>query len=141
MLRFLYVCSSKMKYKINLDGLGMATSLACAVHCAVLPLVVTSFPVLGINILDNTFFEYGMIFLALFIGVFSLYHGYKKHHHRMLPIAIFSSGIALLFAKQIWHQFHIMLLIPAVIAIISAHFFNYRFCRTHNHAHDDDCNH
>jgi hypothetical protein len=129
------------KHKINWDALGVATSLACAIHCAILPLVVSSLPIVGINILDNVFFEYVMILLAFFIGLYSLSHGYKKHHHRILPIVIFSSGIAFLLAKQIWHQVHILLLIPAVLAIITAHFLNYRFCRVHNHAHANDCNH
>jgi MerC mercury resistance protein len=130
-----------MKHKINWDALGVTTSVACAIHCAILPLLVSSLPVLGINILDNISFEYGMIVLAFIIGFYSLYHGYKKHHHRLLPLLVFSMGMLLLLAKQVWHQFHLLLLIPAVIAIISAHFFNYRFCRVHNHAHNDDCNH
>lgn len=130
-----------MKHKINWDALGVTASVACAIHCAILPLLISSLPVLGINILDNIIFEYGMIVLAFIIGIYSLYHGYKKHHHRLLPLVVFSMGMALLLAKQVWHQFHLILLVPAVIAIISAHFFNYRFCRVHNHAHSHDCNH
>ena len=33
-----------MRLKINWDALGIATSLACAIHCAVLPLLLTSLP-------------------------------------------------------------------------------------------------
>ena len=71
----------------------------------------------------------------------SLYHGYKKHHHRFLPIGLFTLGMLLLLGKQLWHQAHLLLLFPAVTAIISAHFVNFRLCRSHNHAHSDDCNH
>ncbi|MFY7652332.1 MAG: MerC domain-containing protein [Chitinophagaceae bacterium] len=130
-----------MKWKINWDALGVTTSLACAIHCAILPLFLTSLNVLGTNIIDNFYFEYSMIFLALLIGSQALYHGYKKHHHRKLPIVLFCLGILCLFLKQVFHQIQIWLLVPAVILIVSAHYYNYRFCRFHNHAHTDDCNH
>jgi hypothetical protein len=53
-----------MKHGINWDALGIATSLACAIHCAILPLILSSLPLFGINIVDNIGFEYFMIFLA-----------------------------------------------------------------------------
>lgn len=65
-------------FKINYDALGIAASIACAIHCALLPLVMTSLPILGINIINNYWFEFGMIFLALVIGIYSLMHGFKN---------------------------------------------------------------
>lgn len=130
-----------MNFKINWDALGITTSIACAIHCAVLPLVMTSLPLFGINIIENDWFEYSMIFLAFIIGAYSLYHGYKKHHHSFLPFIIFTVGIIFLLVKQIWHEWHIWFLIPAVILIVTAHIINFRSCRVHNHAHSDDCNH
>jgi hypothetical protein len=130
-----------MNFRINWDALGVATSLACAIHCAILPLILTSLPVLGINIIDNEGFEYFMIFLAFAIGVFALWHGYKKHHHSFLPLGIFGAGILLLLAKQLWHEYQLWFLPIAVLLIIAAHLMNYRHCRVHNHAHADDCDH
>ena len=130
-----------MKFKINWDALGIVTSVACAIHCAVLPLLISSLPLFGINIIDNVYFEYFMIVSAFVIGIYSLYHGYKKHHHSYFPLIVFSIGFILLFAKQVWHKQQVWLLIPAVILIITAHFINFRFCRIHNHAHKEDCNH
>ena len=130
-----------MKHWINWDAFGIAASVACAIHCALLPLFLTSLPLLGINIINNTLFEAGMILLAFGIGSFSLYHGYRRHHHRQLPLIIFFIGFVLLVLKQFFVRYETWLLIPAVTFIISAHFFNYKFCRIHNHAHTDDCNH
>ena len=79
--------------KINYDALGIAASVACAIHCAVLPLLMSSLPILGINIINNVFFEYGMILLAAGIGIYSLMHGFRKHHHKSMPIALFSIEI------------------------------------------------
>ena len=128
-------------FKINYDALGIAASVACAIHCAVLPLVMSSLPILGINIINNFWFEIFMIVLAMGIGLHSLTHGFKKHHHRLLPIIVFVIGISLLLVKQILHQYQIWFLVPAVILIISAHYINYRQCRIADHCHVEDCKH
>ena len=130
-----------MNFRFNWDAMGVATSLACAIHCAVLPLVLTSLPVFGVNIIENMNFEYFMIILAAGIGSFSLWHGYRKHHHSFLPLIIFLVGIGFLIAKQLWHSFEYWLLPIAVVFIISAHIMNYRACRIHDHAHKEDCDH
>ena len=53
----LFIYAILRMFKINYDALGITASLACAIHCAVLPLLMTSLPVFGINIINNYFFE------------------------------------------------------------------------------------
>jgi len=130
-----------MKFKINWDAFGIAASVACAIHCAVLPLILSSLPLFGINIIENQGFEFIMIALAFIMGVYSLYHGRKKHHHSFYPMLLFAAGISLLFIKSMLHSHNLMLLLPAVSLIVIAHYVNYKLCRVHNHAHADDCNH
>src|SRR5689334_9998226 len=130
-----------MRIKINWDALGIGTSVACAIHCAFLPLLLSSLPLFGINIIHNQAFEIGMIVLAFLIGAFSLWHGYRKHHHSILPLALFFIGLLFLILKQFFLEIETWLLAPAVIFIIGAHLVNFRSCRVHNHAHSDDCNH
>ena len=48
-----------MNIKLNWDALGIVTSIACAIHCALLPVLMSTLPVFGINIIDNVFFEWG----------------------------------------------------------------------------------
>jgi len=130
-----------VKFKINWDAFGIAASVACAIHCAVLPLILSSLPLFGINIIENQGFEFIMIALAFIVGVYSLYHGRKKHHHSYYPMLLFAAGISLLFIKSILHSHSLMLLLPAVSLVVIAHYLNYKLCRVHNHAHADDCNH
>jgi hypothetical protein len=130
-----------MKGRVNWDALGIGASLACAIHCALLPLFLSSLPLFGINIIHHTGFEVGMILLALGIGSYSLYHGYKKHHHSFLPLVLFFAGFIFLVIKQFFEQYEKWLLIPAVTLIVVAHILNYRSCRVHDHAHSDDCAH
>ncbi len=91
MLLLRYICC--MRLKLNWDVLGISASVACAIHCALLPLVLTSLPFFGVEIIDNTGFEVMMIVIAAAIGAYSLLHGYKKHHHQLLPLMIFGLGI------------------------------------------------
>lgn len=130
-----------LKGKINLDSIGISASLACAIHCAVLPLFFTSLPIFGMEILNNKIFEYCMIAFAGFIGSYALYHGWKKHHHKLLPLVIFLAGLALLVLKEVFISIELVLLIPAAILIIGAHVLNYRDCRKANHCHSNDCKH
>lgn len=130
-----------MNLKINWDAVGIGASLACAIHCAVLPLFLTSLPLFGINIIHHPGFETGMVVLAFCIGAWSLFHGFRKHHHSFLPLVIFTIGFSLLVMKLFFIRWETWLLIPAVTLIVTAHLLNYRSCRVHNHAHEEDCNH
>ena len=128
-MQICYLCHPyKMNIKINWDGLGIATSIACAIHCALLPIVVSSLPIFGINIIHNLFFEWGMIALAFVVGSYSLFHGYIKHHRTSTPVMIFTAGFIFLVLKQFFPQAEYVFLFIAVILIISAHFYNYRLC-------------
>ncbi len=120
-----------MNFRVNWDAMGVAASLACAIHCAILPLLLTSLPVLGINIIENEAFEYFMILVAFGIGAYSFSPWSTKHHHSTLPIIIFAVGITGLIAKQIWHQYQFWILPFAVLFIVTAHLINFRACRVH----------
>jgi len=118
-----------MSIKINWDALGIGASVACAIHCAVLPLLLSSLPLFGINIINNYSFEYFMIALAFVVGSYALWHGYKKHHRSFVPFLIFVAGMLCLLAKQHWHEFELFILPFAVACIVSAHIVNFRLCR------------
>lgn len=115
--------------RINFDALGIGISIACAVHCAVLPLLFAVLPLFGTNIVDHAGFEYLMIGAATLVGMISLWHGYRKHHRQPWPSLIFMSGILLLVSKNFYSSHELFLLIPAVLLIISAHWMNYRLSR------------
>ncbi len=118
-----------MPVKVNWDFMGIATSIACAIHCALLPVIISSLPVFGINIIHNSYFEWGMIALALVVGCYSLLHGYIKHHKSFTPMLVFLCGAVFLVLKQVFIADEYLFLIYAVILIISAHTINYQYCQ------------
>lgn len=118
-----------MAVKTNWDLLGIATSVGCAIHCAVLPVVASTLPVFGINIIHNSVFEWGMIALAFVVGSYSLFHGYIKHHRNNFPVLLFSAGFIFLILKQFFSHQEYLFLAFAVGLIISAHILNFKYCR------------
>jgi len=119
----------RLHRRISWDGLGIFTSLLCAIHCAVLPLAVSFLPLLGLGFMRTPLFEYGMIGLAFVIGTWALWHGFNRHHHRVTPWLLFVGGMILLIAKEIWARYELYFLPFAVGLIISAHVVNYRLSR------------
>jgi hypothetical protein len=127
--------------RINYDALGIAASIACAIHCALLPIFLSSLTILGMDIVNNMAFEVAMIALAAYIGYRSLRHGFTKHHHSRLPLYIFGIGILLLVLKQVWHERQLIFLLPAMAAIVTAHVMNIRYCRKNDEGHSPACRH
>jgi len=117
-----------MKIKLNWDALGITTSIACAIHCAVLPIIAGTLPVFGVEIIHNSVFEWGMIALAFVIGSYSLFHGYVTHHQAFMPVTLFGVGFIFLVLKQFVPRVEYLFLAIAVALIIIAHYYNYRLC-------------
>ena len=130
-----------MKLQINWNALGVSAAVACAIHCALLPLFITTLPLFGVNLLENLYFEIGMISIAFLIGGFTLWHGYRKHHHRLGPLFSFIAGMLLLAIKHFFPAFIFWLIIPASILILFAYYLNWKYCRIARHCHTTDCNH
>jgi len=119
------------KNKTVLDKLGIVTSVACAIHCTLIPLLLTSLPFLGIHALHNKVIEYSMIGLALIFGLFSLGPGYKNRPQGRLSLLLFGIGIAFLLLNQFSSERWVYALVPAAAAaIISAHVLHLRSCNS-----------
>ena len=129
-----------MNIKLNWDGVGIATSIACAIHCGILPFIAPMLPLLGVNVNHNGLFEWSMICIAFFVGSYSLYHGYKKHHHQLTPVILFIIGFTFLITKQFSLSLEYIFLSLAIIFIVSAHYRNFKLskkskCSSAHHKH------
>jgi hypothetical protein len=130
-----------MKLQINWNAIGVSASLACAIHCALMPLFVSTLPLFGLNLLDSLYFEIGMILIALLIGGLTLAHGYRKHHHRLITLFLFIGGMLLLIFEHFFSKTVLWLIIPSSLLILSAYYLNWRYCRIAKHCHSTDCTH
>lgn len=119
----------------HLDQLGMGASIACAVHCAALPIIITSLPLIGLEFLANIWVEIFMILCSALIGAWSIGGNFTKHYNR-IPILIFIGGFVLIATGHfLWHEMEDILIPLGGITIAIAHYANWKIiqfsCRTH----------
>ncbi|MBE9601415.1 MerC domain-containing protein [Pedobacter sp. MC2016-24] len=124
----------RSKFKSGkLDQFGMTAAIACAIHCAALPFVITTLPLWGLNFLAHSWVELGMICLSLIIGIWSLTSSYPKHK-KALPLLVLLAGFAMIACGHYWLEDLEAVLIPlGGFSIATAHLFNWRYSRTCNH--------
>lgn len=127
----------KTAKSISLDRIGITASTACAIHCAVLPFVITLLPLWGIEFLASPSIEIMMIVLSLTLGIWSLSKSYRNAHHRLGPILTLILGFLFI---AVGHFAGIEMLEPILIplggfTIATAHYINLKFTKTCNHKH------
>ncbi len=117
--------------KWNLDALGIGASLVCAVHCVLLPLLITALPLLGLEVLENEKLEYGLLGVSFLVGYTALIRGYRRHHRHVRPLLLFTGGYVILllghfFPPEGWEPFVIAI---GAGLIVWAHLQNLKECR------------
>ncbi len=132
-----------MNFRINWEALGVAASVACAIHCAAMPILFTSLPLFASGFFGSIFMEVLLLGLAFGIGFYNLWHGYKKHHHRSNTLILFSAGMFLFLLHQFvkFPASTTLFIGTGTVLVLSAHFLNHRYCRLAKHCHSTDCNH
>lgn len=122
----------KPAYRAKLDAIGIGASLACAIHCILLPIFFTTVPFLGIEWLENSTLEAITVSISLLVGSWALINGYRKHHHYIWPVLTFITGIAGMLVANIApvsEQTEMILKFFGAGIIITAHGFNWKYSR------------
>ena len=116
----------------KLDNIGMTASTLCAIHCAAVPVFFTSLPLVGLGFLANPWVEWGMIIVALIVGVLSIAGSFLNSHHRVLPLLLLIIGFATIILGHIFTKGWLeAIIVPAGgITIAIAHFINYKYAGT-----------
>lgn len=127
-----------------LDRIGATGSLVCAVHCAVLPLLIALLPSLGIAQWLGEGFERGFVVFASLYGVAILAWSYRRHR-TLRALVLLLPGLAALWAAVTIPALHQALVPHAVVMTFGgtlvglAHLVNLRL--NHGHVHDATCAH
>ena len=117
------------KIGVKLDNIGMTASTLCAIHCAVVPVFFTSLPLLGLGFLANPLIEWGMILLALIIGIASIGGSYTRSHHRVLPMLLLVAGFVIIIVGHVFTKGWLEAIIVPIggFTVAFAHFVNYKY--------------
>jgi hypothetical protein len=127
-----------------LDRIGATGSLVCAVHCALLPLLIALLPSLGIATWLGDDFERGFVIFATLFGLAILAWSYRRHR-TLRALALLLPGLAALWAAISFPPLHHALVPHAVVMTFGgtlvglAHLANLRL--NHGHVHDASCAH
>ena len=127
-----------------LDRLGATGSLLCAIHCALLPVIIAILPSLGIATWLGDGFERGFVLFASLLGLFTLLQGYRRHR-AVRALGMLVPGLAALWFGIGYEPLHHAVVPHAVIMTFGgtlvglAHLANLRL--NHGHVHDASCAH
>lgn len=123
-----------------LDGFAVILSAACMVHCLLLPLALTVFPMMQGTMVDEEQFHLIMLFFILPSSLIALTIGCRKHKDT-LTLALGATGLIILALTALfghdWFGFLGERIATTVAGVIlaGAHFRNFRCCRA------ADCHH
>ncbi|MFC7302356.1 MerC domain-containing protein [Cognatiluteimonas weifangensis] len=126
------------------DRFGFLASFLCAIHCALLPLLIAALPSLGVAVWLGEGFEEGFVAFATLFGLFTLVWGYRRHH-RVRALWLLLPGLLALWLGVLYAPLHHALLAHAVVMTVGgtlvglAHLANLRL--HHCHVHGAGCAH
>ncbi|GAB4456491.1 MAG: hypothetical protein OHK0029_14550 [Armatimonadaceae bacterium] len=116
----------------SLDAFGAAASFLCAMHCALMPLVITLLPLVGLQFLAEGWVEWVLIGTAAVIGITSLCLGFREHRSRR-ALAVLAAGISLVVLGRVseqyeWGEWGVPVLVLGGITIAGSHLLNRKLC-------------
>jgi len=126
------------------DRVGATASFLCAVHCALLPLLVAVLPAIGLGFLADHGFERGFVVFAVILAFSTMIAGFRRHHH-LRAFWFLIPGVLLLLTGVVIDpdhagSLHAVLLASGGTLVALAHLINLRL--GHGvHVHDAYCRH
>jgi hypothetical protein len=81
----------------DLDTVGAVASLVCAVHCAVVALVLGVTP--AVALFAASWVEWAFLLTSAVVGLGALVPGYRRHGLRR-PLVLFTCGMSMLLALR-----------------------------------------
>lgn len=127
-----------------LDRFGATGSLLCAVHCAVIPILLAAAPSLGLSMWLSDGVEQALVVFVTLLGLSSLLWGYRKHR-ALHALGLLLPGLLALWVGLLYEPLHHSAVPHAVVMTLGgvlvglAHIMNLRL--NHGHVHNASCAH
>ncbi|PQV64604.1 MerC mercury resistance protein [Abditibacterium utsteinense] len=118
----------------KLDRAGATASFLCAIHCAIMPFIITVLPLLGLGFLSSEPVEWGLLSCSAVLGTLSLCVGFREHKQRRV-FGVLGLALALLVAGRIFHEHHLgwwgpIFMVLGGFTMMGAHLLNRLLCRS-----------
>jgi len=117
-----------------LDKLSIGASTICAIHCAVLPILLAVFPALSFLPSENHEFHEALVILVVPMSLLAAYLGCSKHKDMRVLVGIGSGLVLLLVTALFGHDLvgetgEKAFTVLASIILAMSHWRNYKLCR------------
>ena len=113
----------------RLDRFGIGLSLACAIHCAAMPLL----PLMAaLSWVHDQRSEWVFIVVAALVGAAAHRFGYVRHHRCAGPSVAFLTGVGLVVASRLsldGSRIEPYVVLVGSALLLGAHVANLRLCR------------
>lgn len=132
----------------RIGRLGEIASLACAVHCAAMPVLIGAGAAGTLSFLRHEPVEWGMVLLAAVVGTVAAWKGFKTHGNlAVVTVLLLAIGALVAHALHVFdeagHEGHAHGIawtgVIAGVALAASLFVNNRLCKTchscRDHAH------
>ncbi len=85
--------------RVDLDRLGTAASLICAVHCVLTSVALTALGVMGLGFFADHRVDLLFVSAAVLVGTFAVAQGYRRHRS-FWPATLFVIGLAMVLSSH-----------------------------------------
>ena len=134
-----------------LDKAGMVASITCAVHCMIMPLIITLLPIFGLSLFATEEFEWFLLMISAILGMVSLCFGFKKHKSYR-AFSFLGIGLTLIVIGRLMHEhvnhlkvfvfdLYLVFLVVGAVSVALSHWLNNKLCNSCNSCHKSGCSH
>lgn len=134
-----------------LDKAGMIASITCAIHCMIMPLVITLLPIFGLSLFATEEFEWILLMISAMLGITSLCFGFRKHKSYK-AFSFLGIGLTFLVIGRLAHEhvshfrtlafdIYLLFLVAGAILVALSHWLNNKLCKSCPPCHSSGCEH
>lgn len=107
------------------DQLGASLSLACALHCALQPLLLVALPLIGLGFLMNELLETLFLAFSLTLAAWSFFSAFA-HHRRPIVFSFWGVAASLIaLSRMPWlESFEMILAVSGAMSLVAGHMLN-----------------
>jgi len=120
------------------DRIGFAASFLCAVHCALMPVLLGLMPLLGTKLTAFEGVDVAFVVFVSVLGVTTLTLGWRRHRVRRALLLLLPGLILLWTGSATYLHEHVVLhavfMTTGGLAVAAAHFLNLRLTHAYSAA-------